>query len=105
MLYVAQVWPGATHFPDFLSEAGVQYWAEQLQDFHKLAEYDGLWIDMNEASNFCTGEVCHLPSGNAHLLNADCSEGTQLPLMFATRPIRMSAVMLLVAMQVVCMQS
>ena len=60
-----QVWPGATHFPDFLSQAGADYWAEQLQDFHKLAEYDGLWIDMNEASNFCTGEICKMPSSGA----------------------------------------
>lgn len=75
MLCMTQVWPGATHFPDFLSKSGVEYWAEQLQDFHKLAEYDGLWIDMNEASNFCTGEICHLPSGNAHTqLEISCNE-------------------------------
>lgn len=24
--------------------------------------FDGMWIDMNEASNFCEGEVCHLPT-------------------------------------------
>ena len=57
-----QVWPGATHFPDFLSKAGVKYWTKQLKAFHELAPYDGLWIDMNEASNFCTGDVCHLPA-------------------------------------------
>lgn len=63
--YLGQVWPGATHFPDFLSKAGVKYWADQLQAFHELAAYDGLWIDMNEASNFCTGDVCHMPSAGA----------------------------------------
>lgn len=58
-----QVWPGATHFPDFLSKAGVKYWGQQLQAFHELVPYDGLWIDMDEASNFCTGDVCHMPQG------------------------------------------
>ncbi|DBB03399.1 TPA: hypothetical protein ACH3X3_010764 [Trebouxia sp. C0006] len=63
--YLGQVWPGATHFPDFLSKAGVKYWGEQLQAFHQLAAFDGLWIDMNEASNFCTGDVCHMPTQGA----------------------------------------
>ena len=58
-----QVWPGATHFPDFLSKAGVKYWGQQLQAFHDLVPYDGLWIDMDEASNFCTGDVCRMPQG------------------------------------------
>ena len=63
------MWPGATHFPDFLGQAGVEYWGKQLHDFHSLANYDGLWIDMNEASNFCTGEVCSVPlSGTAFCL-------------------------------------
>lgn len=38
------------------------YWTEQLQAFHELAAVDGIWIDMNEVSNFCnsdgTGQVC-----------------------------------------------
>ncbi len=40
----------------------MKYWADQLQAFHQLAAFDGLWIDMNEASNFCTGDVCHMPT-------------------------------------------
>lgn len=58
-----QVWPGVTHFPDFLSKEGVKYWGQQLQAFHEMVPYDGLWIDMDEASNFCTGDVCHMPQG------------------------------------------
>lgn len=64
-----QVWPGATHFPDFLSKEGVKYWEQQLQAFHELVPYDGLWIDMDEASNFCTGDICHMPQGGWHHLH------------------------------------
>ena len=45
------------HYPDFLHPRAGAYWQRQLAAFHKLVPYDGVWIDMNEASNFCTGEV------------------------------------------------
>jgi alpha-glucosidase (family GH31 glycosyl hydrolase) len=54
-----QVWPGPTHFPDFLNPATPAWWAGQLSAFHPVAPYDGIWLDMNEPSNFCEGEVCH----------------------------------------------
>eukprot|EP00892_Ulva_mutabilis_P001883 jgi/Ulvmu1/11696/UM008_0106.1 len=56
--YVGRVWPGAVHFPDFLNPATHSYWEGQLREFHRLATWDGIWIDMNEPSNFCTGDVC-----------------------------------------------
>ena len=51
--YLGQVWPGPALFPDFFAANASSYWQEQLQGFYKLAKYDGIWIDMNEASNFC----------------------------------------------------
>ena len=45
------------HYPDFLNNSTQDWWRRQLAAFHDMAPWDGLWIDMNEASNFCTGEV------------------------------------------------
>ena len=60
--YLGQVWPGPTYFPDFLHPSAQSYWTEQLSGFYDMVPYDGLWIDMNEVSNFCNsdgkGQVC-----------------------------------------------
>lgn len=62
--YLGQVWPGPVHFPDWFAENTTSYWEHQLADLYSLVEYDGIWIDMNEVSNFCNygggGQVCYL---------------------------------------------
>jgi len=50
------VWPGLVNFPDFTNPATQQYWTNQIQTFHAQVPFDGIWIDMNEAANFCDGE-------------------------------------------------
>ena len=39
-----------------------EYWTKQLSAFHSAVSVDGIWIDMNEVSNFCnvdgSGQVC-----------------------------------------------
>eukprot|EP00877_Chromochloris_zofingiensis_P000355 jgi/Chrzof1/1031/Cz01g37220.t1 len=63
--YLGQVWPGATHYPDFLKPNTTEWWTRQLQHMHDMVPIDGMWIDMNEASNFCEGEVCRAPTRSA----------------------------------------
>uniref|UniRef100_A0A0B7BEV5 Galactose mutarotase N-terminal barrel domain-containing protein n=1 Tax=Arion vulgaris TaxID=1028688 RepID=A0A0B7BEV5_9EUPU len=52
-----QVWPGNTAFPDFFHPRAVEYWYKQAKTFHDQIQFDGLWIDMNEPSNFVDGST------------------------------------------------
>jgi alpha-glucosidase (family GH31 glycosyl hydrolase) len=47
------VWPDAVHFPDFMYPPTQQWWSTEIGKFlTNLFPVDGLWIDMNEPSNF-----------------------------------------------------
>nr|CAB3247932.1 lysosomal alpha-glucosidase-like [Phallusia mammillata] len=63
-----RVWPGKTVFPDFTHPHSGAYWQKQLQSYHDQVPFDGVWIDMNEPSNFADGSTagCH---GNSTLDN------------------------------------
>ena len=58
--YVGEVWPGNVHFIDFTNPNTSNYWKSELNSFFKLLSNDsdligGLWLDMNEPSNFIDG--------------------------------------------------
>jgi alpha-glucosidase len=46
-IYIGQVWPGKTAFPDFATEEGRDWWAE-LVNAHVSSGVAGVWNDMNE---------------------------------------------------------
>uniref|UniRef100_A0A669Q1N9 alpha-glucosidase n=1 Tax=Phasianus colchicus TaxID=9054 RepID=A0A669Q1N9_PHACC len=49
------VWPGETVFPDFTNPECTSWWVEECRLFYNTVPYDGIWIDMNEVSNFVQG--------------------------------------------------
>uniref|UniRef100_A0A8D8XLI2 Lysosomal alpha-glucosidase n=1 Tax=Cacopsylla melanoneura TaxID=428564 RepID=A0A8D8XLI2_9HEMI len=57
---------GGTVFPDFSNPDTVDYWLRQLKLMYSLFEFDGLWIDMNEPSNFVNGSLQGCPSNSKY---------------------------------------
>ena len=51
-IYIGEVWPGDTAFPDFVTEEGRAWWGE-LNAAHVQSGLAGIWNDMNEPA---TGE-------------------------------------------------
>lgn len=60
----ACVWPGQTHFPDFFNPNTQEYWNEMFDLLFENVEFDGIWLDMNELSNFVDGKVGKGECGN-----------------------------------------
>nr|XP_060642833.1 lysosomal alpha-glucosidase-like [Anolis sagrei ordinatus] len=52
---IGKVWPGLTAYPDFSNPDTHQWWLENLNSFHSIVPFDGIWIDMNEPSDFMDG--------------------------------------------------
>ena len=54
--FIGRVWPGDVVYPDFFNPNASKLWGKWLTQFHKSVEFDGVWTDMNEATNYCNGE-------------------------------------------------
>lgn len=54
-LYIGEVWPGYTAFPDWLSGGAGKWWIDEMTTWYGNVNFDGIWIDMSEVSSFCVG--------------------------------------------------
>lgn len=52
-----------TVFLDFLSEGAKEIWGQGLRELWDSVPYDGLWLDMNEATGYCDGECPEVKQG------------------------------------------
>ena len=54
-LYIGEVWPGYTVFPDWIGDGAGSWWTNEVSMWHDNIYFDGIWIDMSEVSSFCIG--------------------------------------------------
>lgn len=55
-------WPGAVAWPDWFAPNTQQWWTNEFQELFNPdtgIDIDGIWTDMNEASNFCGDQTCN----------------------------------------------
>ncbi len=41
---LGRMWPGVTHWPDFMHEKTKGWWERQLKEYHKQVAFDGIWL-------------------------------------------------------------
>jgi alpha-glucosidase len=54
-------WPGEAVWPDWFAPNTQEWWTNEIETFFSKdngIDVDGLWVDMNEASNFCYDNTC-----------------------------------------------
>ncbi|KAJ4395256.1 hypothetical protein N0V85_006622, partial [Neurospora sp. IMI 360204] len=54
-------WPGEVVWPDWIAPQTKEWWTTEILTFYDPnngIDIDGLWIDMNEASNMCADTTC-----------------------------------------------
>ncbi|KAI2783821.1 glycoside hydrolase family 31 protein [Daldinia loculata] len=82
-IYVGEVWPGFTVFPDWIGAlfngtGANRWWISEVAEYYSKIKFDGIWIDMSEVSSFCVGS-CGSDERNMDLPSESRNEIRQFP--------------------------
>jgi alpha-glucosidase len=53
--YFGNNWPGFSVWGDWLVPSTQRWWTNEIVMWHNGTPFDGIWIDLSEASSFCAG--------------------------------------------------
>jgi len=53
--YYGDNWPGFSVWADWLLPSSQQWWTNEIVTWWNDTSFDGIWIDLSEASSFCVG--------------------------------------------------
>lgn len=51
------MWPKSSVFLDFFNNKSRDIWSQGLSDLQDDLPFDGIWLDMNEVTGFCNGDI------------------------------------------------
>jgi len=86
-----QVWPGNVNYPDWFNPNTSLFWDIGLNLLYQEVPFHGVWLDMNEASNFVPGENGFVPAKD-DLLNLPPYKPARPEEFIFTKTMRMDAV-------------
>lgn len=55
ILSLSQVWPGETVFPDYTSQACIDWWVDEYERFSREIKHDALWIVSRSSDTYNEG--------------------------------------------------
>lgn len=67
-LYIGEVWPGPSVFPEFTEASARKWWGSLYRNFYVERGIDGFWNDMNEPSVF-DGPFGTMPLNTVHRID------------------------------------